>query len=127
MVQNKILLVDDSKFFMRTAAALFQREGFKVLTATTGEDALRLAQVELPELILLALRLPKLDGMMVLRMIRGIPTLRETPVIILSGNNSQKDEDKARELGILDYFQKESTPISELVNIVHRSFGQRAS
>lgn len=127
MDRNKILLVDDSKFFLRATASVFEREGFRVLTAATGEEALRVAQAEQPDLIMLDLLLPKLDGMMVLRMIRGIPTLHETPVIVLSGNSSQQDQSKARELGIVGYFLKDSTPIAKLVDLVRGSIRQRAS
>jgi CheY-like chemotaxis protein len=127
MNQNKILLVDDSKFFLRATTSVFEREGFRVLTASSGQEALRVAQAELPELIILDLQLPKLDGMMVLRMIRGIPHLHEIPVIVLSGNSSPQDQSKAHELGIIGYFLKDTTRLTDLVDLVRRSLQQRAS
>jgi CheY-like chemotaxis protein len=127
MERNKILLVDDSRFFLRATASVFEREGFQVLTASTGEEALRIAQAESPALIVLDLMLPKLDGMMVLRMIRGIPDLRETPIIVLSGNSSQQDQSKALELGIIGYFLKDTTAVTDLVELVRRSLPARAS
>ncbi|ABF41234.1 response regulator receiver protein [Candidatus Koribacter versatilis Ellin345] len=117
----KVLLVEDSKFFLKATTVVFEREGFEVLTAATGEEALSVAQSKKPDIILLDLMLPRLDGMMVLRMLRGIPALKDTPVIVLSGNNSEQDRSQAKKLGAVDYFQKESTPAAELVKLVRNA------
>lgn len=121
MLSNKILIVEDSKFFLKAIASVFEKEGFQVLTAGTGEEGLRMAQADAPDLILLDMMLPRLDGMMVLRMLRGFPALRQVPVIVLSGNNSPHDQEQAKKLGVIDYFVKDSTPVHELVAMVRRS------
>jgi CheY-like chemotaxis protein len=121
MPANKILIVEDSKFFLKAIASVFEKEGFTVQTAATGEEALKIAQADPPQIILLDMVLPRLDGMMVLRMLRTIPTLRDTPVIVLSGNNSAQDQSQAKKLGIIDYFLKDATPVSELVALVRKS------
>ena len=100
MAGPKILIVEDSKFFLKAIASSFEQQGFQVVTAGTGEEALKQAQAAQPDLILLDMMLPRLDGMMVLRMLRGIPALSATPVIVLSGNSSAHDQTQAQNLGI---------------------------
>ena len=84
--QPKILFVEDSGFFRKAVAQSLSKEGFDVSTASTGEEALKAAQSEPPALILLDMMLPKLDGMMVLRILRASTVTRSIPVIVLSGN-----------------------------------------
>ena len=121
MSKPRVLLVEDSKFFLKATSTVFEREGFDVITASTGEEALKVAQTTKPDVILLDMMLPRLDGMMVLRMMRGIPALRNTPVIVLSGNKSEQDQTQARKLGIVDYFLKEETPAAELIKLVRKA------
>ncbi len=125
MSKPKVLLVEDSKFFLKATAAVFEREGFEVLTASTGEEAIKTAQADRPDAILLDMMLPRLDGMMVLRMLRSIQTLKDTPVIVLSGNKSEQDESQAKKLGVVAYFHKDMTPVSELVKLVRKSLPTR--
>jgi len=99
------------------------KEGFKVIPASTGEEALRIAQTEQPELILLDLMLPKLDGMMVLRILRSSSNTREIPVIVLSGNPMERDKVTAQKLGITQYFRKDASPMNELVATIRTTLG----
>jgi len=121
MSKPRVLLVEDSKFFLKATSTVFEREGFEVITACTGEEALKVAQSNKPDIILLDMMLPRLDGMMVLRLLRNIPGLKSTPVIVLSGNASEKDQAQAKKLGIVDYFLKDATPATELVKLVRKS------
>lgn len=73
--QPKILFVEDSGFFRKAVAQSLTHEGFNVTTAATGEEALQFAQSEPPDLVLLDMMLPRLDGMMVLRILRSSPAL----------------------------------------------------
>ncbi len=110
----KALLVDDSKFFLKAAASVLESQGFQVVTAATGEDALRCAQAEKPNIIFLDMMLPRLDGMMVLRMLHANPATRSTPVIVLSGNKMSYDIEQAKALGVVDYCIKDATPLETL-------------
>jgi CheY-like chemotaxis protein len=124
---EKILIVEDSKFFLKAITSVFEKEKFEVRTASTGEEAIRIAQQEdPPDVILLDMILPRLDGMMVLRMLRSFDKLRDIPVIVLSGNASEQDRSEAMKLGVVDYFLKDSTPVSELVSLVRRSLLRNA-
>lgn len=121
--QAKILFVEDSDFFRKAVSMSLTKEGFKVIPASTGEEALRIAQTEQPELILLDLMLPKLDGMMVLRILRSSSNTREIPVIVLSGNPMERDKVTAQKLGITQYFRKDASPMNELVATIRTTLG----
>ncbi len=118
MKQAKILIVEDSGFFRKAMARSLTIEGFEVVTAATGEEGLRCAQEGHPDLILLDMMLPRLNGMMVLRMLRGAPATREIPVIVLSGDMVERDVTEAKRLGISYYFQKDQAPIEKLVAVI---------
>jgi CheY-like chemotaxis protein len=120
MKQAKILVVEDSGFFRKAMARSLTKEGFEVVTAATGEEGLRCAQAQEghPDLILLDMMLPRLNGMMVLRILRGAPATREIPVIVLSGDMVERDVTEAKRLGISYYFQKDQAPIEKLVAVI---------
>lgn len=124
--KSKILLVEDSIFFRKAVAQSLTKEGFEVITASTGEEALKSARNDHPELILLDMMLPKLDGMMVLRILRSDAETREIPVIVLSGNPMDRDRVSAEKLGISAYFRKDNSPMFELVAAIRATLGQAA-
>jgi CheY-like chemotaxis protein len=105
--QAKVLIVEDSGFFRRTIAQSLTKEGFNVVTA---EEGLKRAQEARPDIILLDLMLPRLNGMMVLRILRSTPATREIPVIVLSSDATERDIAEAERLGISHYFQKDRAP-----------------
>lgn len=115
--QTKILVVEDSTFFRRAITHALASEGFEVLGAASGEEALKSAQ-QSPDLILLDMHLPRLDGMMVLRILRGAVATRDIPVIILSANGMERDKLAAEKLGVSHYFRKDSSPVGHLVNAI---------
>jgi DNA-binding response OmpR family regulator len=121
--QPKILFIEDSGFFRKAVAQSLASEGFDVITAGTGEDALKVTQNEQPDLILLDMMLPRLDGMMVLRILRGTAETRHTPVIVLSSNTTERDRTAAQKLGISYYFRKDSSPMEELVASIRSTIG----
>lgn len=123
--QMKILVVEDSAFFRRAITYALSSEGFEVLAAATGEEGLKSAQ-QSPDLILLDMHLPRLDGMMVLRILRGAVATREIPVIVLSANGMERDRLAAEKLGVSYYFQKDSSPVGHLVNAIRSTLGAAA-
>ncbi|ABF39403.1 response regulator receiver protein [Candidatus Koribacter versatilis Ellin345] len=121
--QPKILFVEDSIFFRKAVTQTLTNEGFEVQTAATGEEALQRAQNETPDMILLDMMLPRLDGMMVLRILRSGEKTRNIPVIVLSGNAMERDRATAQKLGISHYFRKDASPITELVTTMRAMLG----
>jgi DNA-binding response OmpR family regulator len=102
----KVLIVDDEDFFRRIVAMGFEREGFTVCQADNGEDAVKMAGTELPNLILLDLVMPKLLGFEVCQMLRNDKRFAKTAIIIMSAKSYKPDIDKAAELGADDYVVK---------------------
>jgi CheY-like chemotaxis protein len=116
--QKRILIAEDDRFLRRAAETTLTRAGFAVTTAVDGEEALRLAAAEPPDLILLDLIMPKLQGFEVLRRLKGLPGTRDIPVIVLSALGQEADVAQAVEAGAADYFVKPSLPLKDLVRRV---------
>ena len=101
-----ILLVEDQEGFRRIYQDVLNADGYEVLTAMDGEEGWETAKQNKPDLILLDLGLPKMDGFEVLRRIREDPETKKIPVIIFSVIGEQKDIQKALEMGANDYTVK---------------------
>lgn len=121
----KILIVEDSGFYRRGLEHCLTRAGFAVMSAATGEEGLQAVQ-EHPDLILLDMMLPRLNGMMVLRVLRGAPATREIPVIVLSGTAMDRDIEQAEKLGISRFFKKDTSPQEQIVEAVRSTLGTSA-
>jgi len=104
---KSILLIEDSRLLRKTTEKILVKAGFGVLTASDGEEALRIAFATTPDLILLDMLLPKLSGPEVLRALRKNPATRRTPIIVMSGL-SQANEKRLKAEGADAYFQKDS-------------------
>jgi len=98
-----VLVVDDEPILRETIAFNLQREGFTVLLAEDGEEALEIARAEAPNLIILDIMLPKLDGLQVLRILREESTV---PILLLSARGEEIDRVLGLELGADDYLAK---------------------
>lgn len=122
----KILLVEDSGFFRKALTQTLANEGFDVIAAATGEEALQLAGQVQPDLVILDMLLPRLDGMMVLRVLRAGQSTRNLPVIVLSGNSMERDRDAAQKLGISHFIRKDSAPMDHLVASIRSVLGAAA-
>ncbi|OPX37066.1 MAG: response regulator [Desulfobacteraceae bacterium 4484_190.1] len=104
MKEMKILLVDDEKEFVKTLSERIKMRELSPDVALNGEEALRIVDDEVPDVMVLDLKMPGIDGMEVLRRVKkAYPAVQ---VIILTGHGSEKDEREARRLGAYDYLQK---------------------
>lgn len=111
---KKILLAEDDRFMRRAAEATLRHHGFTVITAPDGEEALRLAQCEVPDLVLLDLIMPKLHGFEVLKALKSDPATSQIPVIVFSNLGQESDSRMAHELGALDYWVKSNLGLEDL-------------
>ncbi|MGH7409195.1 MAG: response regulator [Candidatus Methylomirabilales bacterium] len=100
----QVLVVDDEPAAAELLVEFLSSKGYEVLTATSGEEALRRVKEDRPHLVLLDVRMPKMDGMEVLRRIREIDT--EMGVIMVTAVNEEDVGRKALELGAFDYIVK---------------------
>jgi len=119
----KILLVDDEPNIQRLLKANLAAGGYQVLVASNGEEALELARLECPDLVLLDLKIPGISGWDVLAALKANERLHKTPAIILSGAARPDDEDKARSLEAVGYLAKPFTP-DELMREIDLALGK---
>ena len=105
----RVLVVDDEEDAREALAEVLQPQ-WEVLSAADGARAVELTRSELPDLVLMDLAMPKLDGMQALRQIRADPTTADVPVIFVSARGDDQVKARALDLGAVDYLQK---PFSE--------------
>lgn len=120
---HKVLVVDDEPTLLQTVRAYLEQEGYEVRTAQSGQSALQEARAFVPDLVVLDIMLPELDGLEVLRRLRRgdvAPALRDVYVIILTARADEMDRVVGLELGADDYVTKPFSP-RELVARVKAS------
>lgn len=118
-----VLLVEDTednRFMMRR---LLEMSGYRVVEATNGEEAVRLAEAELPGLILMDLSLPMIDGLAATRLIRKLPKLRKIPIIAVSAHDTSDFLAEALEAGCNSYITK-PIDFGELEQLIVRELGK---
>jgi DNA-binding response OmpR family regulator len=106
MGQKKILVVDDEPDLVETIRFPLEMEGFNVLVSYNGEDALNQARKENPDLILLDLMLPKLDGYKVCRLLKFDERYKHIPILMLTAKTQEKDKLLGKETGADEYITK---------------------
>ena len=106
MSKKKILLVDDEVDLVETVRFPLEMQGFTVLVSQDGEDALKKAREEKPDLILLDLMLPKLDGYKVCRLLKFDERYKHIPILMLTARTQEKDKILGRETGADEYITK---------------------
>ena len=102
---KRILVVEDVEFNRDLLVQLLE-DDYEVLTAVNGEEGIGLAERERPDLVLMDLSLPVIDGWEATRRIKANPDLKGIPIIALSAHAMLGDEDKARQAGCDDYLSK---------------------
>ena len=102
----KILLVEDNEMNRDMLTRRLQRKGYEVVIAVDGEEALRMAQSHAPDLILMDIRLPVVDGWEAMRRIKILPETRSIPIIALTAHAMAGDMEKCVEAGCDDYDTK---------------------
>jgi two-component system, OmpR family, alkaline phosphatase synthesis response regulator PhoP len=106
MTKEKILVVDDEEDILELVRYNLSREGYKVLSATSGEEGLKSARAEKPDLIILDLMLPGVDGLDVTRRLKGDEATRKIPIVMLTAKGEESDIVTGLELGAEDYITK---------------------
>lgn len=116
-LQANLLIVDDQPDNLRVLAAILDNQGYKLRKATSGSMALASIQAELPDLILLDIKMPLMDGYEVCARLKADPKTYDIPIIFLSGLDSAADKVKAFELGGADYITRPFQAEEVLVRI----------
>jgi len=109
-----ILLAEDDRILRKAGEATLKKRGYAVIAAVDGEDALAKAREHKPDLILLDVIMPKLQGFEVLASLKSDAATRDIPVIMLSNLQDESDVRKATDAGALDYLVKSNVPLDVL-------------
>ena len=122
-MKQKILLVDDEEDILDFLELILEEQGYAIVKAASGRDALAAAQMHRPDLILLDIMMPEMDGWEVLKLLKADEELIQTPVAMLTARSEMKDKIQGLQEGAIDYICK---PFStrELIDKLHVIFAQ---
>jgi len=109
-----ILVVEDDQVLLRALYILFHESEYTIATATDGDTAIKMARRLKPDVVLLDLLLPKIDGFGVLKGLKADPKLKNIPVIVLSNLGDDLNIERAKKLGAQDFFVKADTDLKLL-------------
>jgi len=107
---KKILVCEDSSFFRNVFHSYLQKEGFAVVTAKDGQEAVNKTRLERPDLVLLDVILPDIDGCRVCRLLKADPALQKIPVLMCSVRGRDDDAQRGYDAGADAYFPKSGAP-----------------
>jgi len=116
MTKQRVLIVEDDGFLASIYAQKLEVEGYDVSFATNGEDGLKLAQKDQPDIVLLDLLMPKMNGFEVLEKMKGDPELAKIPVLVLTNLGQKEDVERCIKLGAAGYIIKAHSLPAETVN-----------
>jgi DNA-binding response OmpR family regulator len=117
-----ILLADDEQFIAVAYKDGLERAGYRVVVASDGQAALNLASSIKPDLILLDLIMPKINGFEVLQSLKADDQLKNIPVMILTNLSQSSDEAEARSYGIVDFMVKADVSLKDLLTKIDQLF-----
>ncbi|MBW2574541.1 MAG: response regulator [Deltaproteobacteria bacterium] len=119
MKEMKLLLVDDEEEFVKTLSERLEMRHIQSDVALSGKEALKTMDEDIPDVMVLDLKMPVMDGMEVLRLTKkAYPGVQ---IIMLTGHGSEKDEEEARRLGVFEYLHK-PVEIENLMQIVTKAY-----
>lgn len=123
-IKNKILLVDDEADILEFLSYNLKKEGYRVFTANNGKEAVTVAKKENPDIIILDVMMPDMDGIETCREIRDLPGLRDVMIAFLTARNEDYSQIAGFEVGADDYINKPIKPrvlISRIKALLRRS------
>lgn len=117
--QIKVMVVDDSRTIRSTAETLLGKEGFAVVTAEDGFDALAKIASDRPDIVFVDIMMPRLDGYQTCQLIKNNKKFRDTPVIMLSSKDGLFDRARGRIAGSEEHVNKPFTQ-EELIDVINK-------
>ncbi len=121
---KKILFIEDESALQEAVGEFLRQKGYNVLKAMDGETGTRLAESEIPDLILLDLVLPKKEGFEVLKTLKDGDKTKDIPVIVLTNLEGVKDLDRAMASGATTYLIKTQYSLEEIFNKIKETIGE---
>jgi len=121
---KKILFIEDEATLQKTLGDVLRKEDYEVISALDGEIGLRMAMTQKPNLILLDLILPKLNGFEVLEKLKENPETKRIPVIVLTNLEKMEDVDRALKIGATTYLIKTQYKLEEVIEKVKKALAE---
>lgn len=122
---QRVLVVDDEPIILRLLQVNLRLEGFEVVACSNGEDALRRIEQQPPDVAVLDVVLPGIDGFEVCRRLREAPATADVPVVMVTAQAQDEDRERGYALGVFEYVTKPFQPPA-LVAIVRAALASRA-
>lgn len=123
-MSKTVLLVEDDEMLNAMYKAKFEKEGYAVVTAFNGSEGLKMALANHPDIVLLDIIMPKMDGFAALKKMQKNDSTKAIPVILLTNLGQEEDIKKGKELGAADYFIKANHTPQEVVEKVQKLIGK---
>ncbi|HEY9089134.1 MAG TPA: response regulator [Anaerolineaceae bacterium] len=123
-MSEKILIVDDDPETLRLVSLMLKRQGFQIVAAESGQQAVAMASAEQPDIILLDVMMPDMDGYEVTRLLRKMPEVANTPIMMFTARTMVEDRVAGFEAGVDDYITKPVHP-NELVAVIRTMLSRR--
>jgi DNA-binding response OmpR family regulator len=120
---KRILVTDDDPVILRLLQVNLELEGYDVLLAHHGEEAYELAVAEIPDLVILDIMMPRMDGYETVEKLKATDTTKDIPIVFLSAKAQQSDIERGKEYGVADYLTKPFDP-TELIDVVEHLIGK---
>ena len=124
-MERTVLIIEDEKLIIVSTQMVLEAAGYRVESATNGEDGIAKARSLTPDLILLDIMMPGIDGWETLTRLKRAEETSTIPVIIFTAREHARGHQKSAEMGAADYFRKPFEP-DELIELVEKHVGQRA-
>jgi DNA-binding response OmpR family regulator len=121
---KKVLAVDDKPNIIMLIKSKLKANGFEVITAYNGATALELAFSEKPDLVLLDIMMPNMDGFEVFQKLKENDSMKDVPVVFLTASGQRSDESRAMEMGAKYFLTKPFSP-NHLLEIVNKALNQK--
>lgn len=115
-----VLVVEDTDLVRKTLVRLLSREGFETLSAANGANALEMLATLHPDLILLDVNMPDMDGLQLLEVLQSNPAWQAVPVVMLTGRSDTHTIRRAMQLGAKEFLIKATFSVAEMLESVHK-------
>lgn len=112
---KKIMWVEDDSMLRDIIGRKLAIEGCNLIPVNTGEEAIRMVEIEMPDIIMLDIILPSMSGVEVLEKIKSMPNVSNIPIVMLSNLNQKDEEEKARKLGAVKFLTKATLSLNEII------------
>ncbi|MBK8978682.1 MAG: response regulator [Planctomycetes bacterium] len=123
-MERTVLIIEDEKLIIVSTQMVLEAAGFRVEAADNGEEGIEKARKLRPDLVLLDIMMPGIDGWETLTRLKRDPDTSGIPVIIFTAREHARGHQKSTEMGAADYFRKPFEP-DELIELVEKHIGQR--